>query len=153
MDQNSHQPCNEAIEALKSGLAETETRLEAAVSKIAAHASTIASLEAEKVVLEGQVSDLTAEKEVIVIINDELQAKIEELTAPQSIAAAAEKASEAVKPVLPDTPFEVDGKAYRFISPVFVHKKSRVTAADALLDQSLLSELVNSRSGSIQEVK
>ena len=55
-------------------------------------------------------------------------------------------------PKIPDTVFEVGGKKYRFIVPVFRHKSERVTSIDALTDEEILTYLVDTGSEMIQEV-
>jgi DNA repair exonuclease SbcCD ATPase subunit len=97
--------------------------------------------------------DLKAENEALYSVNQELTSKIEELSSDKPITEAAEKAAVKEKPVLPEAPFEVGGKKYKFLSPVFMHKKQRITAVQALTDSDTLEMLVSSKSGVIKEVE
>lgn len=98
------------------------------------------ALNKENEVLTKERDELREENELLTAVNDELQTKVEELSSPKTIKEAIEKKSE--KLTVPTDSFEVDGVKYKFISPVFVHKKTRVVAADALNNEELLKELV-----------
>ena len=99
-----------------------------------------------------QITKLGDENEALTVVNEKLQEKIVELSGPKNIPDAAKKA-EQVKPlVLPKEEFESGGEKYVFISPVFTFKRQRIVAEEALLDQDLLDELVNSKVGCIKKV-
>lgn len=96
-----------------------------------------------------EIETLRSENEVLVAVNDELTAKIEELSkAPAQVASAS---TEIKALTLPKDTFEVDGVKYQFVSPVFMRQKQRVTAQEALKDSKLLEELVKAGSGSIKK--
>ncbi len=97
------------------------------------------------------------------IANDKvsaLEAENAELKAAnQALAAAVPKSVEKdvkIKPILPATTFEVDGKKYRFIIAYFkvcnYNDNQPVTAEEALADKNLLAQLVQEGSGVIEEV-
>jgi predicted RNase H-like nuclease (RuvC/YqgF family) len=98
--------------------------------------------------LQVENNSLKAENEALTAVNEELTAKVEELSKEPSAGQPAEEK----KPEIPKESFKVDKKEYRFITPVFVHKKQRVTAEAALKDKVLLAHLVKIKSGFIQEI-
>lgn len=55
-------------------------------------------------------------------------------------------------PELPDKTFAVNGKKYKFVSRHFTFNGERVTALDALSDETILAALVQKGSGVIKEV-
>lgn len=108
--------------------------------------------------LNKKIADLDTENAVLVEVNKALTLKLEELGTsqtldPRSQAIADEPAKvNNKKPAeLPALMFTVDGKSYKFISPVFMYQKKRIVAADAILDQELLNELVAAKIGVIKE--
>jgi chromosome segregation ATPase len=111
----------------------------------------VASLENENASQLAGLTSLKEEVETVTSVNDELQAKIVELSEAKSFTEAANKIVEQKSAKIPAETFEVEGKKYKFISPVFMHKKQRITAENALADSSLLAELVSIKSGSIVE--
>jgi predicted nuclease with TOPRIM domain len=102
--------------------------------------ATIEKLQTENVALKTENEALTA-------VNEELTAKLEELSKEP---AKSEEAEEK-KPEIPQDTFTVGKKKYRFITPVFVYNKQRITAEAAIKDNTLLAELVKIKSGFIQE--
>lgn len=63
--------------------------------------------------------------------------------------------SEAKKPEpakIPEIPFTVNSKKYRFVLAKFRWKGQILTAMDAMADKSILKELVEKQSGVIKEV-
>ena len=95
---------------------------------------------------------LQSENETITKINDELVAKIEELSAVKGPVDLAKKANEVKTVSTPKESFEVDGVKYKFIAPVFMFKKERIVAADVINDSAKLAELVAAKLGTIQKV-
>lgn len=53
---------------------------------------------------------------------------------------------------IPDSPFTVNGKKYKFVIAKFRWKKELITATDAMTDKAILKELVDKNSGVIKEV-
>ncbi len=101
----------------------------------------------------GRIAELEAENEVLNNVNKELTLKIEELSNPKTIAEAGNRAAEKRTPAMPVEQFEVGGNAYKFVCPVFMFKKNRVVAAEAIHNESLLAELVAAKVGAISLVK
>jgi predicted nuclease with TOPRIM domain len=98
------------------------------------------------------IADLQQEVAVLNAVNDELSAKLSEVSTSEKTVADHVKEAAALKaPVVPEESFSVDGKEYVFVMPVFQHKHQRVTAEAALHDQDLLAHLVKIKSGLIKE--
>ncbi|HEU4634345.1 MAG TPA: hypothetical protein VFS22_10185 [Flavisolibacter sp.] len=112
---------------------------------------TLEQLQQENADLQAEVASLKEEVETVNAVNEELQAKIEDLSTGKSIGEEGEKAQKKEKAVLPTETFTVDGQAYKFISPVFMYQKERIVAATALKDESLLAKLVAAKLGVIVE--
>jgi len=87
-------------------------------------------------------------------LNERLEALAHENQAlREQLAASTPAASkEKVKLVIPEKPFKVGGKKYRFTLPKFHYKGKMVTAVDALTDPALLEELVNKNVSFVREV-
>jgi hypothetical protein len=85
--------------------------------------------------------------------NAELLKTVEELELQVS-AIPADKAVEAkvVKPTLPDQPFSVGGKKYKFTMAAFQFEGDKITAAQAIENKELLAKLVEIGFGGIEQV-
>ncbi|MEP7375530.1 MAG: hypothetical protein ABI675_19450 [Chitinophagaceae bacterium] len=144
-----------------AGLAEKkceETAQEITVlkSKLATSENDIQIQAEERRSYEKKSIELSDELAIVSKVNEELSITIENLTkqldAKKTIADAAQEIAEKKTPPIPTSSFTVDGKSYKFISPVFVYQKQRIVAADAINNQDLLNELVAAKVGSIVSV-
>lgn len=99
--------------------------------------------------LQKENDDLKTELEMTKEVNQELTAKIEELSKTAPLGEAGERAQAEETPVIPTSTFEVGGKNFKFITPVFVYGGKRVLASQAINDTALLTELVDKGVGVI----
>lgn len=85
------------------------------------------------------------------------KAKCEENAGLRTQLAAAQaggmvKKTNAQPPAIPDTVFNINGQDYKFVIPSFNYKGKRLTAIDALTDESILEDLVTSGSAVVKKV-
>lgn len=80
-------------------------------------------------------------------VNEDLTAKIEELTKAAPAEAATEKKLE-----IPAGAFKVGKKSFRFITPAFHFEGNRIISEEAMQDKALLESLVEKGCGVIQEL-
>lgn len=135
-------------------LEELQAELEAS-QKSAADNLELANL-AEKKCEEtaAMLATLQAENATLSKVNDELSIVIDTLTkqveSKKTVADAAKEIADKKVPPVPTSMFTVDGKSYVFICPVFMFRKQRVIAAEAINNQDLLNELAAAKIGAIK---
>ena len=115
------------LDAVKSGLVETETKLEKATQVIAEKETALATA--------------TAELEATKSVNESLTAEIEKLSDTSSIVSDAKAGLS----------FEIDGKKYGFEFHQMNHKGKTITSEDVVSDEALQAELIKIKSGMIVE--
>ena len=83
---------------------------------------------------------------------DQQTKTIEALTKQLSIAGPTAKAQKAEKPKIPDQTFKVGDQEFKFVLAEFIYGEQKMTAIDALTDTDVLADLVDKKSGVIQEL-
>lgn len=97
------------------------------------------------------IAELESEVDTVNAVNEELSEKIDQLSSKKEDKVVDEKDQHRAKPVLPTDSFEVNGKKYKFNTPVFMYKGNRIESVNAMKDTAMVTELVENGIGVITE--